>query len=138
MSSSSIATLATLPFADNFRLAALVAEGVPAGLLRDIADALQVTPVRLAEILQIAPRTLMRRLAHNALLKPDESERTLRVGRLVHLAEDLFHDPVATATWFRRPLRALGGQSPLEMCASEPGAREVEALLGRVEHGVFA
>ena len=133
-----MATLGTLPFGDNFRLAALVAEGVPSGLLRDIAEVLQVTPARLAEVLQIAPRTLMRRLAHNSLLKPDESERTLRVGRLVRLAGDLFEDQKAAAAWFQRPLQALGGKSPLEMCASEPGAREVEALLGRVEHGVFA
>ncbi len=138
MNTTSLVTLGSLPFGDNFRLAALVAEGVPAGLLRDIADLLQVTPARLAEILQIAPRTLMRRLAHNSRLKPDESERTLRVGRLVHLAEELFQDREAASAWFRRPLRALGGASPLEMCASEPGAREVEALLGRVSHGVVA
>jgi uncharacterized protein (DUF2384 family) len=31
---------------------------------------------------------------------------------------------------------ALGNQVPLEFAASEVGAREVENLIGRLEHGI--
>ena len=34
-------------------------------------------------------------------------------------------------------LRELGGRTPLQMTATEPGAREVERVLGRIEHGIF-
>lgn len=131
-------TLATLPYRSNFRLAALVREGVPARILTELARALRITPSVLAGIVQIAPRTLVRRLATNARLKPDETERALRVGRLLRKAEDVFEDKDAAARWFNHPLRVLSGQSPLSLCATEPGAREVEHTLGRIEHGVFS
>ena len=34
--------------------------------------------------------------------------------------------------------RALGGATPLDFAKTEPGAREVENVLGRLEHGVFS
>jgi uncharacterized protein (DUF2384 family) len=39
--------------------------------------------------------------------------------------------------WLRSPNRALGGESPLALSKTEVGAREVENLIGRLEHGVF-
>ncbi|MBW1797126.1 MAG: DUF2384 domain-containing protein, partial [Deltaproteobacteria bacterium] len=36
------------------------------------------------------------------------------------------------------PARALGGKTPLEYADTEPGAQEVDELLGRIEHGVFS
>jgi uncharacterized protein (DUF2384 family) len=32
----------------------------------------------------------------------------------------------------------LGDASPLEMSKTEPGALDVERLIGRLEHGVFS
>ena len=40
--------------------------------------------------------------------------------------------------WLQRPLRELGGQTPSQLAATEPGSREVERVLGRIEHGIFA
>jgi putative toxin-antitoxin system antitoxin component (TIGR02293 family) len=40
--------------------------------------------------------------------------------------------------WFKAPNRALGNTTPFEYADTEPGAREVEDVLGRIEHGVFA
>ena len=34
--------------------------------------------------------------------------------------------------------KALGEKVPLELLVTELGAREVEALIGRLEHGVFS
>lgn len=137
MSHAAVPTYHSLPFQDNFRLAALVQAGLPARIVREIAEALAVSPIQFAETIQIAPRTLMRRLSDNTLLKADESERVLRVGRLLKRAEDVLENDQEAALWFGHPLRALGGKTPLDMCATEPGAREVELVLGRLEHGVF-
>ena len=137
MSHAAATTFHSLPFQDNFRLAALVQAGLPARIIREIAEALAVSPLQFAEIIQIAPRTLMRRLSDNARLKADESERVLRVGRLLKRAENVLEGDDEAASWFGHPLRALGGKTPLNMCATEPGAREVEMVLGRLEHGVF-
>lgn len=130
-------SLLSLPFDDNLALAGLVAKGIPAACLPGLASALGLAPAALAGLVNIAPRTLARRMERNALLKPAEAERTVRIGRLVKHATDVFAGAAAARDWFQRPLRALGGKTPLELCATEPGAREVEQALGRIEHGVF-
>jgi uncharacterized protein (DUF2384 family) len=35
-------------------------------------------------------------------------------------------------------LPALGWRTPIDFAQTEPGAREVENLIGRIEHGVFS
>ena len=39
--------------------------------------------------------------------------------------------------WLTRPARAFNGQRPLDFAETEMGAREVEDLIGRIEHGVY-
>lgn len=137
MSHAGLNTFHSLPFQDNFRLAALVQAGLPARVIREVAEALAVSPVQFAQTVQIAPRTLLRRLSDDARLKSDESERVVRVARLLKRAASVLEGEDEAAQWFRHPLRTLGGKTPLDMCATEPGAREVENVLGRLEHGVF-
>jgi len=39
--------------------------------------------------------------------------------------------------WLQSPLKILGGKTPLQMLSTARGARKVEHVLGRLEHGVF-
>jgi putative toxin-antitoxin system antitoxin component (TIGR02293 family) len=129
-------TLKTLPYRDNLRMAEIVHEGLPMLTLREVAKSFGISPSKLSTFVRIPPRTLARRRQER--LKADESERVLRVGRLLRLAEDVFEDRDAAVKWFMRPLQSLGGNSPLQLCSTEFGAREVEQALGRIEHGVFS
>ncbi|HEX6987121.1 MAG TPA: antitoxin Xre/MbcA/ParS toxin-binding domain-containing protein, partial [Planctomycetaceae bacterium] len=88
-------------------------------------------------VLRVPERTLARRKAEG-VFKPDESERLLRLSRVYEAALDLFEgDRDAAKRWLESPARALGGQTPLEAAETEIGAREVDHLIGRLEHGVF-
>ena len=59
------------------------------------------------------------------------------VASLFEQAVDLFEgDAAAARRWLAAPNRALGGESPLSFAETEPGVREVERLIGRLEHGV--
>lgn len=127
-----------IEYADNLRLAELVQEGIPARALEDLAESMHLPLQTLADAVQISRRTLERRVADDSRLKPDESERALRLGRLFALGCDVFEHDEFAAEWFAAPLPALHGKTPLDLCRTEPGAREVEQLLGRIEHGVFA
>jgi putative toxin-antitoxin system antitoxin component (TIGR02293 family) len=49
----------------------------------------------------------------------------------------VFESRQAAREWLRAPAVALQGESPLEYLDTEIGAREVENILGRLEHGVF-
>ncbi len=91
----------------------------------------------LARLLGIPKRTLTRRQGEGRL-RPDESDRVLRASAIFELAQDLFAGDSAAATaWMESPHAALGGKTPLALAATEVGAREVEQLIGRLEHGVF-
>ena len=83
-------------------------------------------------------RTLARRKA-SGKLAPHESERLLRVSSIFEKAVVLFEGDVPGAVrWLTAPKKALGERPPLAYSRTELGAREVENLIGRLEHGVFA
>ena len=120
---------------------AQLVEGVRAGLPYRAVDhfrrATGLSLQAISELVRIPSRTMSRRKAAGKL-RPDESERLLRFATIFENAIELFDGDKAAATrWLRAPQRALGGQPPLEFAKTEVGAREVEDLIGRLEHGVF-
>ncbi|MGB9461150.1 MAG: MbcA/ParS/Xre antitoxin family protein [Candidatus Acidiferrum sp.] len=58
--------------------------------------------------------------------------------RIISLAVSALESKDNARRWLERPLRELGSQTPLQLAATEPGSREVERVLGRIEHGIFA
>ena len=127
-----------IPLHDNLRMAELVTAGLPTQALREISGSLGIQMSRVGPLVNIAPKTLQRRLQAGGRLKPAESERVVRLMRLVARAHAVLGDEAKARAWLERPLRELGGKTALELSATEPGAREVEQVLGRLEHGVFA
>jgi putative toxin-antitoxin system antitoxin component (TIGR02293 family) len=92
----------------------------------------------LADLVHIGSRTLTRR-REQGRLQPDESDRLLRASRTFGKALELFEgDDEAARRWLSSPQLALGGAVPLDLAHTEMGAREVEDLIGRLEHGVFS
>lgn len=116
-------------------LLASIEEGLPTGLLDEIQERLDLTPEEMASFLGISPRTLERR-RENGTLTPVESERLYRIVRLFRKATDVFESEEEACTWLKRPQMRLGEQVPLQVARLEPGAREAERLLGRIEHGI--
>ena len=68
----------------------------------------------------------------------EESDKLARVARAIAQAEETMQDATKAHAWLRRPNRALGGERPLDLLATEGGARLVEQTLGRIAHGVFS
>ncbi|WBQ19098.1 antitoxin Xre/MbcA/ParS toxin-binding domain-containing protein [Sphingobium yanoikuyae] len=83
-------------------------------------------------------RTFKRRKKYEQLLEQDESDRLLRVVSIVAAAEETFGDVDKAQEWLNRQSRALDGETPLAMADTDRGARAVEALLGRIGHGIAA
>ena len=88
--------------------------------------------------LVIPKRTLARRRAGKELLSVEETDKALRLKRIAVQAERVFGDPAKAYRWLRKPKRALDGVTPVAFLASERGARSVEGMLIRIEHGMFA
>jgi putative toxin-antitoxin system antitoxin component (TIGR02293 family) len=93
---------------------------------------------QLAVSIGMSPRTLTRRKKEKKL-SASESDRLVTISRLLAQSVELFEgDKEKALRWFTQSNRALGKLTPLEMAATETGAREVENLIGRLEHGVFS
>ena len=112
--------------------------GFPFDALRKFESNSGVEANLLVSILAIPERTLARRRTAGRFA-PDESERLLRISIVFERAVELFDGDVASAVqWLTTSKKALSGKTPLKYARTEPGAREVENLIGRVEHGVFS
>ena len=109
-----------------------------------LADRLALSPTELAAAAGASPRTLARR-RQSGRLGAAESDRLYRLARLFERAVETFDttdDRTAAENdarrWFHLPQWGLGGATPLAYARTDPGAREVEALLTRIDHGVLA
>lgn len=89
-----------------------------------------------ARYLRASPKQLERR-RHTGRLKPEESERLLRLAELLAHAVELLEEPAAAVRWLTSPALALGGRIPIEYARTEWGASEVHDLIGRINDGVF-
>jgi len=113
-----------------------VEEGLSYAALERIQRVLDVSTARVSALLRIPARTVARRRATKRL-HPDESDRLVRLARVVGLALKLFDGDLGEArSWLSTSQRVLGDRAPLDFSSSEVGTREVENLIGRLEHGI--
>ncbi|AZL59080.1 DUF2384 domain-containing protein [Tabrizicola piscis] len=112
-----------------------VSGGIPSRAVRVLED----NGVSKDDIRQIIPdRTLERRIASGENLKLEEADGLARLLRVVTMARRVFGDNALADEWLRNPNPALGDAIPIRMARTDLGGREVEAVLGRIEHGVFS
>lgn len=86
----------------------------------------------------IPPRTLSHRKSKNERLTLDESDRAMRVARLLALADAVFGDHTKALVWLGAPAGLFAGKSGFEVMVSEAGARMIEEALLRLDEGFFA
>jgi putative toxin-antitoxin system antitoxin component (TIGR02293 family) len=99
---------------------------VTLGLTRPEVDAL-VIPLR----------TLQHRRSRREKLTVEESDRVLRVARLLAKAEAVYESRERALEWLRRPNPRLSNRTPLEMSKTDTGSRIVEELLVQIDEGMF-
>jgi len=122
--------------ADPLALVGLVREGVPWDVYRDVVADLGLNDQAAAGILRIPPRTLARR--KGGRLDPGEGERLLRLLRLAAQATDVLGDRDKALRWLAAPNRALAGAAPLSLLDTDIGTQAAEAVLTRIEYGVYS
>jgi putative toxin-antitoxin system antitoxin component (TIGR02293 family) len=116
----------------------LIQKGFSLKAVMSVKEAIHLTDRELATLLGMSERTLSRMRRTASRLSPVASDRLYRVVRIFALAKEVLEGEGKAADWLHRPLIGLGGRKPLEMIQTEAGAREVEDLLGRIEHGVIS
>jgi putative toxin-antitoxin system antitoxin component (TIGR02293 family) len=117
-------------------LASLVEKRLPAGAIKAlIRGGLSNDEV---DQLIVPRRTLAHRIAKRQSLSREESDKAVRVARITAMAEQVFGEPERAWRWLRKPKRRFEGKTPVEMLATEAGARLVEEMIGQIDHGIFA
>lgn len=115
-------------------LRSAIREGFPQKVVGSVMNSAGLTLRELSATLDLSPRSLQRR-RHQGRLARHESDRVYRLARIVALAKQYIGDDEAAGRWLKRPNRALGGNTPLELIDTELGARAVENVLGRIAYG---
>jgi putative toxin-antitoxin system antitoxin component (TIGR02293 family) len=111
-----------------------IRQGFPHKVVDELMQASGLTLKELAEALDLSPRSLQRRRSTGRLAR-FESDRLYRLARIVAFARESLGADDAATRWLKRPNRALGGIAPVAAIDTEPGARQVENLLGRIAYG---
>lgn len=114
-----------------------IQKGLRFSELQTLQNSLDLPFEQLAAKLCISRSTLHRRKAAGRL-SPDESDKVMRLSRLLEQATDLFGNLERGRAWLKFPQYGLGGAVPLDYAATEAGAREVENLLGRIKYSVYS
>lgn len=122
------------PLTTDDELRTAIREGFPARVVQQLMRASGLTLKDLSASLSLSARSLQRR-GQQGRLAGYESDRLYRLARILALARDAVGAPEAAAQWLKAPNRALGGATPLQLLDTEPGARLVENVLGRIAYG---
>lgn len=120
---------------DTRELIAALKAGLPSERVETLKNALEIPTYQLTELVGIPSSTLARRRQAGRLVK-EESERIYRIADLLLHAAEVFGTLDRARRWLQKPQFALGGSTPLAFADTEPGVREVNDLLVRIEHGM--
>jgi putative toxin-antitoxin system antitoxin component (TIGR02293 family) len=105
----------------------------------EVIDRLSAQGLKGDELAFIIPaRTLRHRRQQNERLSIDESDRAIRLARIVAQANAAFGENDKAMRWLRNPQNRFAGRTGLEMASTEHGARLVEEALVQIDEGYFA
>jgi len=130
--------IAKIAVDDRSALVKKVRKGLPFNSIVTLEKAYHASRKEIGDVLLIPPSTMNRR-KNSGKLHPDESDRVIRLARIIDAATAMMDgNKEAAAQWMRTPRDILGGETPLQHASTELGSRDVEDLIGRIRHGVFS
>lgn len=134
----SFVSLLGLQTFDWQHLLAAVNRGLPYRVLDHLRENAALPEETILNWIQVSARTADRR-KQQGRFDQEESDRLLRAARILGKALELFEGNREHAVeWLLSEQPAFAGKTPIEVGQTDLGAREVENLLGRLEHGVYS
>jgi len=112
-----------------------IKEGFSAHLFQAVQVTFDLQERSLETLLNASISTLERRRREQKPLDPVASERLDRIATVSNLAEEVFESREAAANWMSKPNKALDGSTPIMLCETEIGAKQVRRVLQALEWG---
>ena len=119
-------------------LTRLTREGLPVDTLTLLARDFSVERKTLARSVGISDRTLSRRIEKAQRLSAEESDRVVRMARVLAMAADTFGTKEKASLWLQSPNAVLEGQTPFSLLDTDTGVQSVETVLGRIAWGIYS
>ena len=113
-----------------------IVQGIKADRVKELIDRGVLNKKQVFRL--IPERTFKRRLANDETLKISEADVISRLLRINEAANRTFGDEAFARKFLSLPNPALGDRIPNELAETDAGARQVEAILGRIAHGVYS
>jgi putative toxin-antitoxin system antitoxin component (TIGR02293 family) len=133
---SSLSEYVGIPAASDFDFTELAEKGLPTASI-ELLKSKGLTFSEISDIV-VSPRTLKHRKARRENLSENETDRYLRVARILALAEQVFGDHEKALGWLRCPDDRMKDRTPLSLLRTESGGRLVENMLWQIDEGVSA
>lgn len=85
----------------------------------------------------ISSRTVQHRRSRREKLTIEESDRVLRIIRVLSSAQEVYGDRDRALAWLRKPNARLENRTPLSLLKTDTGSRIVEELLVQIDEGIY-
>lgn len=113
-------------------------ETVERGLPRNaITELKRFSHLSDSDLAAVIPRRTLTSIKRARRLTAEQSDRVARTAGIAALTQRVFGDVEAAREWLLTPNPALEGHAPLRLLRTGSGAQLVEAVLLRIEHGVY-
>ena len=90
-----------------------------------------------ADLAEVIPRRTLTSIRALKRLSAEQSDRVARTAGIAVLAQRVFGDAEIAREWLLAPNPALNQEMPLRLLRTGSGAKVVEDVLIRIEHGVY-
>ena len=116
-----------------------IVSGLPVRCVVYFKEYTGLSNIHMCKALGVSEKTFIRWQDDPAkLLDPVYSDRLVRTAKIMGLAEEVLEDADNAKTWLSKAQSALGNEIPQELLRTDIGAKQVEDLLLRMEHGYLA
>ena len=114
--------------------------GSSIGIVKELNERYALTIRDIADILDIAPKTLTRwtkNKNNSKVISQRKSDSLEILESILELGKKVLGSEDELNKWLHNPVFALDGKKPVDMIKTESGRRKVEEVLHQIEHGIF-
>ena len=116
------------------------AAGTPIGKIKELNERYALTLSDIADILDVAPKTLTRwakNINSSKLISKGKSDSLDVLESILELGKKVLGSEEELNNWLHNPVFALDGKKPVDLIKTESGRRKVETALHQIEYGIF-
>lgn len=123
---------------DLFTIVVAARKGVNANAFFDVVSVSGIDRNKLADLMNVSLKTLLRYRQQNKKLNATKSERVLKLIALYKKGEEIFGSASEFHKWMEEPSYGLGNMVPFDLMHTSGGIDLINEELKRIEFGDLA